>query len=62
MADDPFDTRRSLYSPEGQARRWGRFARGLSRPSPRRHQAFMVLGCWALFSAMIVAILVVVYG
>lgn len=62
MADDPFDTRKSLYSSEGQARRWGRFASGLRHSGPRRRQAMMFLACWLLFLVMIVAILVVVYG
>jgi hypothetical protein len=51
-----------FYSPQAEIRRWGLLARGLSTRGRRRHRAFMFLGCWLLFSAMIVATLVVVYG
>jgi hypothetical protein len=57
----PLDPQPDPYSVEGQIRLFGMFAQGLRRRSRRRHQAFMFLGCWLLFTAMIVAILIVVF-
>jgi hypothetical protein len=51
-----------FYTPQAEARRWGLFARGLRRRGRRRRQASVFLACWLVFSAMIVAILVVVLG
>ena len=51
-----------FYSPQADIRRWGLLFQGLSRPGRRRHRAFVFLGCWALFSAMLVTTLIVVYG
>jgi hypothetical protein len=51
-----------FYTLQAESRRRELFLRGLTTRSPRRHQAFVFLGCWLLFVAMIVAILVVVYG
>jgi hypothetical protein len=62
MADDPFDTRGDQFSPETRIRRWGMFAHGLRYGGRRRRQATMFLACWLVFVAMIVAILIVVYG